>query len=297
MFSQLIGAGINIILDPIFIFGYFGFPEMGIKGAAIATVIGQFVAMFFVVYIFFKRKQDVNLNFKGYKFEFQKALIIIKIGLPTIVLNAIGSFTLMTMNAIIKSLSRHAITVLGLYFKMQSFIFMPVFGLNQGIMPVLAYNYGASNKERFDKALSIGTKIAFGIMTAGFLMFLILPDVLLKLFGASGDMLNEGIYAFRIISMCFIPAGFSIIIITMFQSIGHATKSLIMSLMRQLGILIPVAIILKSIWGLQGVWFAYPIAEIIVLAIFLPFSQKTIKKSFKQKENDYKSVELKTEIL
>jgi putative MATE family efflux protein len=285
MFSQLIGAVTNIILDPLFIFGKFGFPELGIQGAAVATIIGQIVAMLFVILMFFKRKQDVNLNFKGFKFQLEKALIILKIGLPTMVLNAVGSFTLMIMNAIIKQLSPNSITVLGLYFKMQSFIFMPVFGLNQGVMPVLAYNYGANNKDRFLKSYKLGIKIALGIMIAGFLMFLLIPHLLLKMFKADGDLLSEGIYAFRIISMCFIPAGFSIFIITMFQSVGHGIKSLIMSLLRQLGILLPLAVLFKSIWGLKGVWYSYPIAEVIVLIIFLPISIKTIHKLFDQKNN------------
>ena len=257
---------------------------MGIQGAAIATVIGQFLAMSFTVFVFFKRKQEVNLNYKGFKFELKNVSVIFKIGLPTIILNAVGSFTLMAMNAIIKTLSKFSITILGLYFKVQSFVFMPVFGLNQGIMPILAYNYGANNKERFNKAFSIGIKVALCIMSAGFLLFFFGSELLLKLFNAEEAMLTEGMYAFKTISLCFIPAAFSILIITMFQSIGHGIKSLIMSLARQLGLLLPLAIILKNQFGLKGVWYAYPIAEIIVLVVFLPIAIKTIIKVFKQKE-------------
>ncbi len=287
MISQIIGAVVNIILDPIFIFGYLGLPAMGTKGAAIATVIGQFCSMAFCALVFFTKKHDVSISLKNFFTPKWKYLSqIIRIGLPSAVMNIIGSFTTTTMNAIIKNHSPYAISILGAYFKLQSFIFMPVFGLSQGTMPILGYNYGANNKQRFMKTVKLAILSAFCIMTVGLLIFQIFPGTLLQMFNAKGEFLTQGISALRTISWCFIPAAFGIILTTMFQSIGRGFTSMMVSVLRQLGFILPVALLLSSLFGIDGVWFAYPIAEISVVVIFIPLAIHAVRKVFLKKEQE-----------
>lgn len=279
MISQLIGAVINIILDPILIFGWGIFPEMGVTGAAVATVIGQIVAMCFVLTVFIIKKQDVSISPKGFKLKKENVLGICAIGFPTMVMNAIASVTTTVMNGILMKYD-DAITILGIYFKLQSFVFMPVFGLTQGAMPIMSYNYGGKNKERFKHTFKLTLFVALCIMVAGLILFQFGAPLLMKMFKASGNLLIDGQYALRIISICFIPAAFGIVTTTMFQSIGMGMTSLIMSLLRQIGFILPVAAILAAFTGLSGVWFCYPMAEISCILIFFPIALKSIHKKF-----------------
>jgi putative MATE family efflux protein len=283
MITQLIGAILNIILDPIMIFGLLGFPALGIAGAAIATVTGQIAAAIYVMVMLLIREHAVHIQLKGFRLDGGAIRDILKVGVPTAVMNAIGSVTTTGMNKILMSYSSTAVAVIGAYFKLQSFVFMPVFGLTQGLMPILGYNYGANNRKRFMHALKLAFAVALGIMTVGTLLFNLIPDKLLMLFEAGPEMQRIGQAALRTISYCFIGAAFGIIISTMFQAIGYGLQSLLMSLLRQLVLILPVAWLLGRLWGLDAVWFAYPIAEYTCLAVFLPVGVCVIKKEFSKK--------------
>lgn len=280
MISQLIGAISNIILDPILIFGLLGFPAMGIKGAAIATVLGQIFSMTFVLIMFKIRKHEVHIQIKGFKPEMSYIVDIYKVGLPAIVMNAVGSITTTFLNAILITFSSTAVAIFGIYFKLQSFIFMPVFGLTQGAMPIMGYNFGANNKKRFTHAFFLTALTSFVIMTFGMILFWVFPEQLLSLFNGSPELIEMGVYVLRVLSICFIPAAFGIAISTMFQAIGHGFKSLMMSLLRQLIIIIPAAWIFAQWFGLDAVWFCFPLAEIISCIIFVPFAFVVMKKAF-----------------
>lgn len=280
MISQLIGAITNIILDPILIFGLLGLPAMGIKGAAVATVIGQIFSMIFSLTMFKIKTHDVHIQIRGFRPQMSTVIDIYKVGLPTIVMNAIGSVTTTFLNAILITFSSTAVAIFGIYFKLQSFVFMPVFGLTQGAMPIMGYNFGANNQKRFKHAFLLATLTSFVIMTLGTLLFWFFPAELLSLFNGTPELISMGIYVLRVLSLCFIPASFGIMISTMFQAIGHGFKSLVMSLLRQLIIIIPSAWLFAQLFGLDGVWFCYPLAEAICCIIFIPLAFIVIKKAF-----------------
>ncbi len=267
MLFQLVGAVTNIILDPILIFGYFGFPKMGVAGAAVATVAGQILAMVFSVYVAFRKNHAVTIQIKG--FRPQKAVIqeIYAVGLPSIVMQSIGSVLVMGLNAILITFSEIAVSVLGVYYKLQSFVFMPVFGLNQGLMPIMGFNYGAGNKKRLLDALKIGVLIAATILLVGMLLFLFFPAQLLGIFNDSAEMLRIGVPALRIISTSFVFAAVSIIFSTLFQAIGRGVNSLLISVLRQLFVILPVAYLMANLFGLEMVWYAFPIAEVVSVAV------------------------------
>lgn len=280
MISQLIGAILNIILNPLLIFGYLFFPKLGIAGSATATIISQLTAMTYVLIMLHVKEHSIRPTLRGFKVRKQNIVNIYKVGVPTIVMNAVASLTTTSLNFILMSLSQAAISILGIYFKLQSFVFMPVFGLTQGAMPIMGYNFGANKKKRFDKTLFLTLSVASIILVVGLLIFQLFPRQLLSVFEQNTEM---GVYALRVISICFIPAAFGIVISSMFQSIGHGFKSLIMSLLRQIVILLPSAFILGNVFGLKGVWFCYPVAEIICALIFTPIAFKVIKDEFNRK--------------
>lgn len=295
MIAQLIGAITNIILDPIMIFGLLGFPALGIKGAAIATVIGQCAAMAFSLIMIAVKKFDVQIFFKHFRPQKKYIMEIAKVGLPTFALNAIGSVLSTGLNAILITFSTTAVAVFGVYYKLQSFVFMPCFGLNQGLMPILGYNYGANNKQRFKKAYSLANIVVLCIMAIGTLLFMLIPKQLFQLFSADANMLAIGIPALRIISLCFIPAAFDVIMVAMFAAIGHGMKALWISLLRQIALLLPIAFIFGKYIGLNALWFAFPISDIVTIAIFIPIAVKTVKDIFAAKNiMQPLSLELKT---
>lgn len=277
MLFQLSGAITNIILDPIFIFGYFGVPAMGVAGAAIATVIGQFVALAFSLIILFTKSHQVKITFKGFRFNGKTIKDIYAVGFPSIIMQAIGSAMNMGMNGILATFSDTAVAVLGAYYKLQSFVFMPVFGLNQGVMPILGYNYGARNRRRFTSAMKVGSVIALIIMALGTVLFWAAPEQLLDIFKEAGqqsadpELLRIGIPALRIISLCFIPAALGIIFSTAFQATGMGVRSLIISLLRQLILILPVAYLLSLTGEVTNVWYAFPIAEAVSLIVSILF--------------------------
>lgn len=266
MICSLTGAVVNVILDPILIFGLLGAPEMGVAGAAIATVIGQFCGMTVGAVITFKGDHLVTLTIRGFKVDWKIVADIYKVGLPSIVMQSIGSAMIIFYNKILVDFSTTAVAVLGVYFKIQSFVFMPVFGLNQGAMPIIGYNYGARDKARLMEAYKEALKVALVVMALGTLLFQLMPTHLLQMFKASDEMLRIGVPALRIISICFIPAAFGIITGTLFQGTGHGVYSLFCSLIRQLIGILPLAYILIRIGGVTLSWASFPLAEILGLA-------------------------------
>lgn len=271
MITQGTGAIINIILDPILIFGLFGFPRLEVTGAAIATVTGQMVAVLLTIYFNCTKNKELNLNMKGFRPNKQIIMTIYQVGIPSVIMQSIGSVMVFGMNKILLMFSTTAAAVFGVYFKLQSFVFMPVFGLNNGMIPIIAYNYGARNKKRIMATIKLSVTIAVSIMLVGLAIFQFFPAQLLTLFDASEHMLEIGIPALRIISLCFIFAGYGIILGSVFQALGNGVYSLLVSATRQLIIILPVAYIFARVFGLSMVWWAIPIAEIgsVILVTFL----------------------------
>ena len=271
MLTQGMGALINIILDPIFIFGYFGLPAMGVAGAAIATVIGQTVAGIAAVAVNLKQNTEIKLQFRGFRPDMAIIGEIYKVGVPSIIMQSIGSFMTYGMNQILLAFTSTAATVFGVYFKLQSFVFMPIFGLNNGMVPIVAYNFGARNKERLTRTVKLSMVYAVCLMAAGFLVFQIFPAQLFAMFDASETMLAIGVPALRIISLSFVLAGFGIVSGSVFQALGNGVYSLIVSVARQLLVLLPVAFLLSLTGNLNAVWWAFPIAELVSFGVSVFF--------------------------
>jgi len=267
MYSQGIGAITNIILDPILIFGLFGFPALGIRGAAIATVLGQIFAMFLSLLFNLKFNSDISIKMRGFRPHGQTIRIIYAVGIPSIIMISISSAMTYGLNLILGALDTVAVTILGVYFKLQSFVFMPVFGLNNGMIPIIAYNYGAKNKKRIIDTIKLSIIIAIGIMLAGLVLFQTFSVQLLQLFNASDNMLKEGVPALRQISLSFIFAGYCIIVSSVFQALGNGVYSLIVSIARQLLCILPAAYFLANTFGLHTAWYAFPLAEIVSLTL------------------------------
>ena len=254
MITQGMGAIINIILDPILIFGWFGLPAMGVTGAAVATVIGQIFAALLGLFFNYKFNKEIHVSFKGFKPCKETIGNIYKIGVPSIIMQSIGSLTTFGINNILLMFSSTAATVFGVYFKLQSFVFMPVFGLTNGMIPIVAYNYGAQNKKRIYQTIKLSAIIAVGIMLVGLTIFQLFPQTLLGLFEASDHMLEIGVPALRTISLSFVFAGFGIVSSCVFQALGNGVYSMFISLTRQIVVILPVAFIFANLFGLNSVF-------------------------------------------
>ena len=281
MICSMSGAITNLILDPIMIFGLLGFPKLGVVGAALATVIGQVVGFSIgMIILFGKKNRDkhlVSIKFKGFRPEWRIIREIYQVGLPSIIMQSIASVMNVLYNMILVAYSTTAVAVLGVYFKIQSFIFMPVFGLNQGVLPIIGFNYGARNKERVKEARKEGIRFALFFMVIGLLLFQLIPDKLLMIFDASPKMLEYGVPALRIISINFIPAAFGIMNGTVFQATGHGVYSLICSFIRQLVGIVPFAYLLAKIGGVTLSWFSFPIGEVLGLIYSFAMLNKLMK--------------------
>lgn len=284
MYTQTAGALINIVLDPIFIFGLFGAPRLGIAGAAVATVIGQICGALLGISLNHKFNPEVQLSFHDFKLKMPVIRQIYSIGVPSILMSSIGSIMTFGMNKILIGFSTTAAAVFGVYFKLQSFVFMPVFGLNNGMVPILAYNFGAHKPKRIMDTIKLSLFYASLIMVIGFLIFQWMPATLLGIFNASETMLNIGVPALRIISTHFLLAGISIICSTVQQAFGHGVRSLLISLVRQLVVLLPVAYFLSIAHSLDMVWLAFPIAETVALIMGVAYLIQTYKKEIKPME-------------
>ncbi|MEG2393837.1 MAG: MATE family efflux transporter [Ruthenibacterium sp.] len=277
MCSQMTGAMINIVLDPILIFGLLGAPKMGVTGAAIATVIGQWCGMLLCLVLNLLHNREVRLKWADMIPHWRTIRGIYQVGLPTIVMQSIGSVMVFGMNRILIAFTETAVSVFGVYFKLNSFIFMPVFGLTNALIPIVGYNYGARNKRRITDATRLSVFIAVGIMLAGTLLFQFAPAQLLSLFSASEEMISIGVPALRIISISFSFAAVAIVFSCMFQALGEGMLSLWMSLVRQLVILLPCAWLLAKWQGLDAVWYSFLIAEFFSLIMAILFFRHTYR--------------------
>ena len=279
MITQLTGAITNIILDPILIFGLLGFPKLGIAGAAWATVIGQCVGAVVAVMLNHFKNPEVHLRLRHIRPNGRLMGEITAISIPSIIMSCISSLTCFVMNMILIAYSSTAVAVFGVYFKLQSFVFMPVFGLNNGMVPIIAYNYGAQKPERIHKTIRLGMVYAVAIMVVGLLVFQLIPKELLLMFDASDAMLEIGAPALRIMSLAFVFAGIGIVSGSSCQAFGYSVYSMLISIARQIVVLIPAAYLLSLTGVLRSIWFAFPIAEIFSLILSLFFLRTTLKKT------------------
>ena len=277
MITQSTGAIINIIFDPILIFGLFGFPKMGIVGAAVATIFGQTVAMFMALYFNVAKNHEVRISIKKFAVDFKTIVNIYEIGFPSIVMQSAASFMIFQLNNLLASFSTTATAVLGVYFKLQSFVILPVFVLNNSVISIVSYNYGAGKIKRLLKTVKVANIYAFSIMLAGFVLCQVLPSQILKIFDASDNMLAIGVPALRIISFSCLIAPFSIVSSGTFQALGKGTFSLIISLIRQLIVILPLSYLLSRVMGMKGVWVAFPIAEIVAGILTIIYLRKLYK--------------------
>ena len=281
MITQGTGAIINIILDPILIFGLFGFPRLEVAGAAVATIIGQMIAAAMALLFNITKNKDIHIPLKGFRPNRTVILNIYTVGIPSIIMMSIGSVMTFGMNKILLMFSSTAAAVFGVYFKLQSFIFMPIFGLNNGMIPIIAFNYGARQKKRILHTIWLSICTAVTIMLFGLVLFQCFPDVMLRMFDASDRMLEIGIPALRIISLSFIFAGFCIVSGSVFQALGNGMYSLIVSVARQLCVILPVAYLFARLFGLNQVWWAIPIAELVSVVLSAWF----LRRIYLQKVN------------
>ena len=279
MITQIAGAATNIVLDPILIFGLLGFPKMGIAGAAWATVIGQCLGAVVAVILNHCKNPEIHLRLRHIRPSGKLMGEITAISIPSIIMSCISSLTCFVMNLILITFSSTAVAVFGVYFKLQSFVFMPVFGLNNGMVPIIAYNYGAQKPERIHKTIRLGMVYAVAIMVIGLLVFQLIPKELLLMFDASDAMLEIGAPALRIMSLAFIFAGISIVAGSSCQAFGYSVYSMLISIARQIVVLIPAAYLLSLTGVLRSIWFAFPIAEIFSLILSLFFLRTTLKKT------------------
>ncbi len=277
MVVQGAGALTNLILDPILIFGLFGFPRLEVAGAAIATVSGQLVSVVVGLYLNFHYNHDLKLTFRGFRPSGSIIAKIYQVGLPSIVMTSVGSVMVFGINQILLAFTSTATAVFGIYFKLQSLVFMPVFGLCNGMVPIVAYNYGAKRPERIVRAVAYAVGYAILIMAAGTLVLQLIPATLIQLFqdeNATGELVEMGVPALRIISCCLIPAAVAVIGSAAFQALGHGVLSLIVSVVRQLVVLLPAAFVLSRVGGLSAVWWAFPFAEVFSLGLSVIFLYK-----------------------
>ena len=289
MVAMLIGSILNIILDPFLIFGLWIFPEMGVAGAAVATVAARIISGGFLIYILlFSKKNELQISLKDFSFDFQIIRDIYAVGFPAMVMQFLASFMLGGMNKILAGFGSTAIAAAGIYFRLQSFIFMPVFGLNQGYMPIMGYNYGHNNPERMKKTFKSALLVAVIFTTTGFVIFQTVPELLIKMFNSDPELLRIGTDALKKISTAFPVIGPAIIISTTFQALGNGFPSLVFSFLRQIVVLLPVMYLLGNYFGLEYLWFAFPISEaasILPAAVWLRVKLKRIFKQMRQRKD------------
>ena len=283
MITQMIGAVTNLILDPIMIFGLLGFPALGVRGAAIATVIGQCVAAVAAIIFNIRINSDINIRIKGFRPDRQVIATILSVGIPSMIMQAIGSVMTFGFNKVLIYFSTTAVAVFGVYFKLNSIIFMPIFGLNSSMVPIIAYNFGAENRVRMLKTIKYSAIYATLLMTIGLILLEAIPDKLLMLFSASDEMLAIGVPALRIICLHFVLAGTAIVLSSVFQALGYGIFSMFISLIRQLIVLLPAAIILAVIakhtnGDVTLVWWSFIIAEVASLTTAILFFRHLYKK-------------------
>lgn len=278
MITQLIGAVINLILDPILIFGLLGFPAMGVAGAAAATVFGQIVAAAFACIIITRKVKEVHISFPKMKPRGAMILNIYSVGLPSIVMQALNSVILIIINSLLMPVSEVCVWTLGVYFKVQSFVFMPVFGLNNGVIPIVAYNYGARRKKRITQTMRFSLIIALVVMALGTAALCFFPHIILKLFNPTPETSLAASRAFRIIASSFLFSGVSIVFSGVFQALGRGFSGLAISAIRQAIVLLPAIILLLNTLGAEYIWYAYPIAEVVACVLSIAIMIRTYRR-------------------
>jgi len=282
MIAMLIGSIINVILDPFLIFGIGFFPELGVAGAAYATVFSRMVSGAYIVYKVLNNDGELQLNLRKFTFKFAIIKEIYIVGLPAIIMQSLASIMIGGLNIIVGGYSTDALAVVGIYFKLQNFVFMPVFGLNQGFMPIVGYNYGHNNPKRMKEAIKYGILTGFVFTTFGFIIFQLIPNSLINLFNSDPQLIEVGVRALRTISFSFPMAGIIIVGSTSFQAIGRGFISMAISFLRQLIVLLPLAYIFSKISGLETVWFAFPISEIIAFILFIVLFKKIFSNVYSE---------------
>jgi len=286
MVTMLIGSILNIILDPLLIFGYGFFPEMGIEGAALATVLSRVMSGAFIVFMLFRGNNQVRVRLKGFKLDLSIIREIYQVGFPAVVMQVLVSVMVGGINIILAGYSATAIAAMGIYFRLQSFVFMPVFGLNQGYMPIIGYNFGNNNSGRMKKTMKAGFMVGFAFTLIGFIIFQVFPRHLIRMFGSSPELLEIGVKALRTISLAFPIIGPAIVGATTFQAVGKGFPSLILSFLRQIIILLPLAYIFGRIGGLDMIWYAFPISEAVAGVFMVVWLRSTLKSVFNIMERD-----------
>ena len=279
MVTQMVGALINIVFDPIMIFGLFGFPKMGVAGAALATILGQIVSAGLALYFNLTQNTDIQISFKGFRPDMGVIRRIYAVGIPSIIMTSIGSVMNFGMNKILIGFTPTATAVFGVYFKLQSFVFMPVFGINNGMVPIISYNYGARNRRRITDTIKYSMVYATCIMLTGLAVCWLFTPQILGIFNASQTMLDIGIPAIRTISLSYTFAGVAVVTLSVCQALGRGMLSLIVSTIRQVGVLLPLAYVLSKVGGLSAVWLAYPVAEVISVLLCVFFLRRLYKET------------------
>ncbi|MBU7029107.1 MAG: MATE family efflux transporter [Theionarchaea archaeon] len=278
MITMLIGSVLNMVLDPFFIFGLWVFPRWEIEGAAFATVLSRIISGTFILYILFKGDNLIKLNLKDFKPNFSLVKGIYAVGFPSMVMQLIASFMIASVNTILAGYSSVAIAAMGIYFRLQSFVLMPVYGLNQGYMPIIGYNYGHKKPERIKKTIVYGFVIAFVFTMIGFFIFQVFPQQLVRLFNESEELITIGTSALKTISYLYPVVGFSIIASVTFQAFGKGFRSLAISVLRQVILILPLAYLFGRIGGLSLLWYAFPVAEIVAFIFIMIWFKTTLKE-------------------
>ncbi len=284
MITMLIGSILNIILDPLLIFGYGVFPRMGIEGAAVATVFSRIISGSFILFMLFRGNNQVRIKLRGFKFDMSIIKEIYQVGFPAVVMQVLASVMVGGINTILDGYSSTAIAAMGIYFRLQSFVFMPVFGLNQGYMPIVGYNFGYNNPGRMKETMKAGFTVGFIFTVVGFIIFQVFPVQLIRMFGESPELLRIGVKALKTISLAFPVIGPAIVGATTFQAVGKGMPSLILSFARQIIILLPMAFLLGRIGGLDLIWYAFPIAEAVAAVWMVIWLRSTLKNVFNMME-------------
>ncbi|MCK8826136.1 MATE family efflux transporter [Natroniella acetigena] len=288
MLGLVVGGILNIIIDPFLIFGIGIFPELGIEGAAIASIFSKFVGGVLISLILFSPKTQVKFNFKEFEFEFQIIKEIYEVGLPAMIMQLLSSIMIAVMNIIVGGFSTVAIAVAGIYFRLQSFFFMPIFGLGQAYMPILGYNYGHEKPERMKETIKYGLLLSSIFTGAGFVIFQLFPRELILLFNDTPELLEIGEVALRRISLAFPVIGPAIIASTTFQALGKGIPSLVLSFLRQIILLLPIMYLLGQLYGLDVLWFAFPISEVIAAILILFWLTSTLRRIFTEMKLELK---------
>ena len=287
MLLQLTGAIINIVLDPILIFGLFGLPSLGVIGAALATVFGQFGACTLAIIIFKKKSHHIHINLKHFRFDLKTVKNLVSIAIPSGIMMCMPSLLVTSINGILSSISQTAVAFFGIYFKLQTFIYMPCAGITQGMRPIMSYNYGAKQADRMQQTLKYSFLVIASILCIGTLSFHFLPTFILSMFNATPAMLEIGIPALKILSLSFILSAFALVMAGVLESLGKGKFSLIISLLRQFVIIVTLSPILLKFIGINGIWLTFPLSEFIASCVAFIIYQKQFKTTIKSIQNDF----------